>query len=69
MGPRETEKLMYGKGHCHSGEAAAYRIGKDFYQLHVWWRANIQRYRKNSKKKKAKNPRYQETNNLIKNTV
>lgn len=30
MGPHEIEKHLLGKGHCHSDNAAAYRMGKDF---------------------------------------
>jgi hypothetical protein len=33
MGPPETEKLLHCKGHHHLDKAAAYRMGKDFYQL------------------------------------
>lgn len=36
MEPHKTEKLLYGKEHNHSDKAAGYRMGKDFYQLHIF---------------------------------
>ena len=35
MGPHETERLSYDKGHWQSHKVAAYRMGKDFYQLYI----------------------------------
>jgi hypothetical protein len=31
MGHHETKRLLHGKGHHHLNEAAAYRIGRDFF--------------------------------------
>jgi hypothetical protein len=31
MASNESEKLLYGKGHCHSDKVEAYRIGKKFF--------------------------------------
>ena len=33
--PYDTEKLLQSKGQYHPEKAAAYEIGKDFYQFHI----------------------------------
>ena len=51
MGPHETGKLLQGKEHRHLDKVAAYRMGKDFYQLHRGYREVIPKLCKDLKKK------------------
>lgn len=46
--------LLHGKGHCHSDKTAAYRLGREDYQLHTKFKANIQN-KMNSKNSIASN--------------
>ena len=49
MGHHETDKLMQSKVHCHSHKMITNIMGKEFYQPHIQWRANIQNISKNLK--------------------
>ena len=35
MGPHKTEEHWYDNGHYHSGKVVGYRMGQDFYELHI----------------------------------
>jgi hypothetical protein len=51
VGLDETDFFMCGEGHHLSDKMAAYRMGKDFYHLHIQYRAIIQIYNESNKKK------------------
>lgn len=48
MRPHETEKVASGKGHHHL-ENSSYRKGKDFHQLDIQQRANIENIERTQK--------------------
>ena len=59
MGPPETKKLLYSKGHGRQDKMTVYRMGKDLNKPHIRQRADLQNIYKELKKlviKRTNNP-------------
>jgi hypothetical protein len=41
----DTSWNRKGKSHCQQDKKAAYKMGKEFHQLHIWQRSSIQIYK------------------------
>ena len=49
MGPPDTEKFLYNKGHVKQDKIAAGRKGKGLYQVHIGQRTDLQNIQRTQK--------------------